>query len=177
MVWPSIPSGKFIFGCATGAQPEYMKALLGVVPYHFPAILRGYELGVQEYNDIPKPVRKILDNNWPKGEFKSYYVRESSDSDNEILGVAWFMRHEQIAVIDDWEFEGLWFDRNPVELVLKDGSRLLSGMDTYILKPQYRGHVIRSDLANKKPYLVEKKKFLELARKNNLFARRARGEK
>ncbi len=165
-----INKGELMFGCATLAQPEYLEALLGAVPEHFEAILSGYEICIQNYEHIPQPVRKVLDNSWPPGEFKTYFARKSHDPKAKIEGKALVLDHTSMEVLDDWEFEGLWYNKTPVKIVA-------DGKEHDAVMYNIENAIGEAAPGKCEPYLVDKEKFLSLARKNNLTARRARGEK
>lgn len=161
-----------MFGYATLADPNYLKALLGVVPAHFPAILEGFQIQLQQYNTMPALVRKIANFNWKPGEFKSYYAYRTGNPSDKIDGVAWEINSAQKAVLDDWEFAGVWFKESPVIIKDKKGGK----------HPAYVYHIPRRSSLGKvkihfyNVYPVDKGKMLMLAMKNNLLARRARGE-
>jgi hypothetical protein len=161
-----------MFGYANFADPNYLKALLGVVPQHFPAILEGFQVQLQQCGTMPPLVRKIANSNWGPGKFKAYYAYRTGSPLDKIEGIAWEINGAQKGILDDWQFAGIWFKESPVIIKDRKGGK----------HPAYVYHIPRRSLLGKikihfyNAYPVDKKKTLMLARQNNLLARRARGE-
>jgi len=162
-----------MFGYATLADIEYISALLGAHPLRFPAVLYGYELRLQSFETMPPLVKKVSSINWKPSEFKSYFAFRNNNPKSKIDGVAWSLTIGQIAILDDWEFVGLWYHKIPVQIVDKKGKKY--NAITYSLNAP--GKRVSQLWVSLHKYPVNKKKMLTLAKKNNLAARRARGER
>ncbi len=103
---------RLMFGYATLAEGEYLRALLGVAPTGFPATLNGYEVWMQEFQDMPGAVKRVISEYWGSS-FKSYFARKTDNPGDVVTGIAWLITDRQEAVLDDWEFEGVWFRKQP----------------------------------------------------------------
>lgn len=163
---------ELLFGYATLGDESYVGALLGRVPQSFPAFIEGFELCLQSYETIPPLVQNAVKNSgWNPQTFRSYFARRSSDPLSRIDGRVWSLNDGEGRVLDDWEFEGLWYQRERAEVTDMEGRR--HPVVIYTIpnaKDKPVGEV-------KNPYPVDKELMLKLASQNNLVAREARGEK
>jgi hypothetical protein len=161
---------KLMFGYATLADPQYIRALLGRLPTKLVAYAVGYGLGIQRFNEMPDLVRKVSSQNWKPSEFRSYFAHKTNNPKNLLRGVIWEINEHDEAIIDDWEFLGIWYHKEIAEVLDRHGKRYkaiiycVNGPGTPTVNPT-------------NPFPVNKAKMLVLARNNNLAARRARGEK
>ncbi len=156
---------RLMFGYATLSQPEYMEALLGAVPAHSQASLPEHELCLQKYEDLPQQVKNVVDQNWPRGQFESYFVRKASRPESTVDGVVWEIDPEQEKILDDWEFEGLWYKKEQVKIRVNGEER---DAFVYVIN-EGLGETVQGDYDC---FPVDKEKLLKLARENNLTARR-----
>lgn len=154
-----------LFGYATLAEKDYIKALVGKVPPHFQATLSGYELRLQRFDEMPDLVKKVSSANWKPEEFNSYFARKTTESNEKIKGVAWVLDKGQERVLDDWEFKGLWYDKKTVEITDNKGKK--HSAVAYIINKEVGEKVPETY----RPFPVDKEKMLKLAKENNLAAR------
>ena len=159
-----------VFCAMTLGEEKYLKALLGKLPPNKPAVLSGYQIHEQAYQDMPGLVQKIVSGTWGT-EFKSYFLKKTDNPKDKIKGRIVELTDEQIKIIDDWEFEGIWYTKEKVQVKDKNGK--MQEVLTYNLK-NAKGNPV--DMKTYNPYPVDEEKLLESARNDNLAARIARGE-
>lgn len=101
------------FAYGANRDVRMMSAILGEPVKNIkgePAILQGYDLGIQKLQDLPdtisshapfaKSPRKIVARNWPDN-FESYVI--VSNPDGKVAGTIWYLTPEQRERVRDWE--------------------------------------------------------------------------
>lgn len=159
---------NLMFGYATLAEPEYLRALLGERPLMLGANVTGYELFLQRFQDMPEAVRKVIAKNWKPDEFKSYFARKADNPESRIKGVACSLDEKQAEVLDDWEFVGMWYAKEPVKIIDNLGAK----HDGFIYS--INNGVGDRVVGEYNPWPVNITKTIRLAMDNNLMARRER---
>lgn len=154
----------------TLGEPKYLKALLGKLPSNQPATLKGYEIWVQDYEEMPGLIQKIVGGTWGN-EFSSYFLKKTDNPRDKVTGIIVDLTEEQIKILDDWEFEGIWYTKEKVQVIDKKGKK--QDVLTYNIK-NAKGEKV--DMKTYNPYPVNEEKLLESARRDNLAARISRGE-
>lgn len=93
--------------------PEVMEAIIGRRPDMEAATLPKYVLGVQHAYEMPELVQKILGTNRTSVEmekFLAYVVMPEPDL--EVEGCVAEVSQEELALLDNWDIEGLWLTRH-----------------------------------------------------------------
>lgn len=96
------------FGYGADRDPEMMKAIIGRVPKGYPAVLEGFELCVQTWDEIPKEAKKILSPPWDHN-FSSYILRPTLKPFKKVRGIIWLITPHERKLIDNWEITGKWY--------------------------------------------------------------------
>lgn len=125
------------FAYGNNREPEIMQALTGnknLVGHE--ATLKGYVLGIQRLDQIPKtrllglPVSpyEAIKRNWDDS-FESYVIKPG---EGEVKGMVWELTPEERELIRDWELIDLgWYKDAKGEADLKDGRKI--EIETYAL--------------------------------------------
>lgn len=108
-------------------DPQLMAAIIGRPTECRPAVLTGYRLCVQSIVGISPRVREILAANRTEAEMAGFEVYAAvPDEESIIKGIVTEVTDEELGILDNWDVEGLWFQRvpdRPVHLGI-DASRL-----------------------------------------------------
>src|SRR3989338_899309 len=145
----------FYFSYGSNLYPEMIKAIICRKPNGFKYELKGYELCLQNWNEIPKKARKVLKRFWDKS-FKSYILVKSPKK--SVNGIIWKISKEEHELIGQWELHGLWY--TPITLKRKIGNK------NVILKTEIFKGKKAAPVKNKKghpPFPVKKEKILYVA--------------
>ena len=116
-------------------NPEAIRAILGHYVSCEPAVLPEYQLGIQIGLDIPQNVRDILAVNRTDEEMANFaaYVAIPSEG-SHVIGMVAKVDNDDLALLDNWDIEGLWFTREDQKTVLI-GPTLRLGMASVHSKP------------------------------------------
>jgi len=125
------------FAYGNNREPEIMQALTGnkdLVGHE--ATLKGYVLGVQRLDQVPKtrlpglPISpyEVIKRNWDDS-FESYVIKPG---EGEVKGRVWELTPEERELIRDWELIDLgWYNDAKVEAALENGKKV--EIETYVL--------------------------------------------
>lgn len=109
------------FGYGANRNPDMMKAIIGRRPKGTAVFLRGFELCVQNWNEIPAHIRKRLSPAW-SDSFKTYFIRPNYKYKSKVKGIIWDITRKERHLIDNWEYTGDWYKVFIMEL--KDTEQL-----------------------------------------------------
>lgn len=96
------------FGYGANRNPNMMKAIIGRQPKGVRSFVRGFELCVQTWNEIPTHVREKLSPSWDE-DFKTYFLRPNYKYRSKVRGVIWEVTRKERHFIDNWELTGDWY--------------------------------------------------------------------
>lgn len=142
------------FGYGANRSADMMKAIIGRKPQGFHAVLRGYELCVQRWEDVPENVREILSHHWTP-DFRSYCIRPGK---GEVLGNVWSLTELERELFDEWKIYDLWYQPINVHVKRYDGKEVEVESDM-VDNPNLQ---IVNDL-HYRTFLNDKRKMLEVA--------------
>ena len=108
----------------TGKPLETLKGI--------PVVLKGYEIGIQRFDQIPDtlmegsmlpvPVKEIIGGAWSDPEsFETYVIRPG---DGEVHGTMWDLTEQDRALVQDWELVGDWYKEQMVTVIDESGQEL-----------------------------------------------------
>ncbi|MBI2326808.1 gamma-glutamylcyclotransferase [Candidatus Curtissbacteria bacterium] len=149
------------FAYGVNCVSEMMEALLGRIPKSYAARLNGYELCIQTWDEIPEPVRNILSADWGP-DFRAYRIRPAEDK--SVRGIVWQLSPEELALVKNWEMDGLWTETAEVIVHVNGQPDPVTGVETSVvtdpnIKIRFKGerYII---------YLNDKDKMLQAARRS-----------
>jgi hypothetical protein len=141
------------FGYGANRSSEMMEAIIGRRPEGYPAELRGYELCIQKWEEIPEQVRETLSNNWEPG-FGAYCIRPKEGS--QVTGQIWLLTEAERELVNNWEF---WYEQIEVQVEGQDGR--ISGVETEMIDDPKISQVVEGE--NYPTFLNKKEGMLEVA--------------
>jgi len=100
------------FGYGANADEEMMAAITGrngIIPADS-AVLEGYQLCIQKFDEMPEKVQSILSAHWTP-EFRSYTIKKG---DGEVGGTIWYLTEQERELVKNWEIVGLWYQAETV---------------------------------------------------------------
>ena len=149
---------KEVFYFAYGSNPhtEMIKAIVGRKPEGFDYELKGYELCVQSWKDIPNESQKILKIWWDKS-FKSYSLRKNTLK--SVYGRIWKLTREERNLVGNWELHNIWY--KPIKIKRKINNKIAI-IETEMIKNNEMTPVINSQ--HYPNFLVDKNKILKVAK-------------
>ncbi|MFZ1549511.1 MAG: hypothetical protein WBO56_03665 [Microgenomates group bacterium] len=123
------------FGYGANKTAEMMSAITGKPIEQLkgvPVVLKGYELGVQRFDQIPDtmmvgsmlpvPVKEIIGGAWSDPEsFETYVIRPG---EGEVLGTMWDLTERDRALVRDWELVGDWYKEQMVTVTDEEGQEV-----------------------------------------------------
>ncbi|HCC83608.1 TPA: hypothetical protein DEP96_02045 [Candidatus Uhrbacteria bacterium] len=149
---------KLYFGFGANRDATVIKAITGRSALHLPASLDGWHLCVQQLNDIPKKVQRLLRRAWGDS-FVSYGIVKEPSS--RVTGTLWLLTNAQRQAIHDWEFIGSWSHNVQVKVKISlFGLKFLVDAETEHLAKQ---KVTLVDGLTYPTYLVPKAHILQIA--------------
>lgn len=104
----SLKTDVQFFGYGANRDPDMIRAIIGRLPEGYPAVLQGFELCIQTWEEIPERARKILSYSWDES-FRSYALRPTRKFSEKVKGVIWLISREERRLIDNWELNGIWY--------------------------------------------------------------------
>lgn len=143
------------FGYGANSSSEMIEAIMGRRPSGFPAILEGYELFIQSWEEIPQDVRRILSNDWGSN-FKTYCIRAARG--RKVYGYVWNITQEERERISNWEF---WYE--PVKVKVKQRNGKLITVETEIIDNFQIGKVVNTE--QYPVFLNDQKQMVKIAKK------------
>jgi hypothetical protein len=141
------------FGYGANRSSEMMEAIIGRKPEGYSAKLRGYELCVQEWEEIPEETREILSNNWGS-DFRTYCIRPKEGS--LVTGQIWLLTEAERELVNNWEF---WYE--PIEVQVEGREGTISGIETEMINDPKISQVVEGE--NYPTFLNKKERMLEVA--------------
>lgn len=149
----------YYFGYGANKDFEMMKAINGRSLKGRPAYIEGFELCVQQLNNIPKLPQKILRKAW--GDyFESYVIREGR---GRVHGTLWEINPKDRKHISEWELipDG-WYIDIKVTAILDNGKNVQAVTDA--VKNQPIARIVNG--AQYKIYLMEAEQMWEHAKQS-----------
>jgi len=146
----------YFFGYGADRDADMMKAIVGRVPKGEKAVISGFELCIQSFNDVPFKARKIIAKSWDHS-FKSYVIRPVLDMNSVVTGTMWTLTPLERKLIDNWEITGLWYD---VFFFTKEAPDKMQ-MEIQIVQDQPIRHIANGK--RYKTFLNSREKMLETA--------------
>jgi hypothetical protein len=143
------------FAYGANRSPDMIEAIVGRKPDGYPAKLEGYELCIQEWEEIPIEIQEILRNNWGL-KFRTYCMRPREGS--TITGQVWLLTEAERQSVKNWEF---WYQ--PIEVQVEGQEGTISGVETEMINDPKIKHVVEGE--NYPTFLNKKEAMLEVARK------------
>ena len=93
------------FGYGANRSNERLKDIFGKeLEGGYGTVLEGYVLAVQVLEQIPSQAKDILQKVWGQ-DFKSYTIKPGKGI---VAGVVWELDNNQLEVLKEWEFIGIW---------------------------------------------------------------------
>lgn len=148
----------FYFGFGANSHPKMMQAVIGRIPEGRPAELRGYELGIQKFVDLPQTAQRILKKYW-KENFKSYVIRPNPKK--SVSGTLWKLSFKERQLVARWELVGLWQSSQNIT-VITDSTNIVQAETEVVPSDSIISPV--EDSESYKPFIVAKRKILRVAR-------------
>ncbi len=149
---------KLYFGFGANRDAAMIKAITGRSALHLPASLDGWHLCVQQLNDIPKKVQRLLRRAWGDS-FVSYGIVKQPAV--RVTGTLWLLTDAQHRAIHSWEFIGSWSHNVQVKAGINlFGLNFLVDAETEHLARQ---KVTLVDGQHYQTYLVPKSHILHIA--------------
>lgn len=101
------------FGYGSNRNRSKIRQIIGRDPGDgVGAIVEGYSLYIQNLEQIPEPAQSDLKNTF--GDFRAFTMRAGRGI---IAGIIWSITPEELEVIKQWEYVGIW--REIVEITVK----------------------------------------------------------
>ncbi|MCL5432650.1 MAG: gamma-glutamylcyclotransferase [Patescibacteria group bacterium] len=124
-----------------------------------PAILDGYEIGIQRIDQTPKDVEKLLRNSWGD-DFKTYVIYPRLGA--KVKGMVWELTETERRLVRNWEFvekevgpRFSWYKQVLIDRVSTPEGGTIEGLETEILGDgQEIDGTIKVDGLNYEPYLM-----------------------
>lgn len=102
------------FGYGAYKSKQKLKEVIGRDPGEgVGAIVEGFTLHVQELVQVPKQAQDDMRRFWGN-EFKAYTLRTG---DGVVSGIIWEIEEEELVLVKEWEYDGLWREFIEVEVV------------------------------------------------------------
>jgi hypothetical protein len=101
------------FGYGANASADMMETIVGRRPNGQRGAVNGYELCIQNWEDIPEKVRDILSRYWDSS-FRSYSIRHAEK--NSVSGNVWLLKRSERDLVDNWEMNGLWYHHAKIDV-------------------------------------------------------------
>lgn len=149
------------FAYGANRNPEMIEAVIGRLPKGEPARLRGFELCVQTWPEIPEPVRNILSPDWGP-DFRAYRIRPAEDK--SVRGMIWYITPNELNLIKNWEIDGLWTEPARVSADFVGRNHVERGVITSIIHDPSIKISLKGERYD--PFLNEKDKMLQAARRS-----------
>ena len=146
----------YYFAYGSNSNSEMIKAITGRKPKGFSYELKGYELCIQTWKDIPKKAQAILSRWWDKS-FRSYSLRKNSAK--SVAGKVWKLTQKERDLVGNWELHNIWY--KPIKIKKKINNKPIK-LETELIR-----HGKMNPVQNSKNYpyfLVDKNKILMVAR-------------
>lgn len=126
----------YFFGYGSYRDPQKLIKLLGKMPVLYSgSIIEGFSLNYQNLIQIPEKVNKILNNVWGQN-FKSYTIHPQNGI---VSGVVWKITKEDLSIIKEWEFDGIWREFIKVKTKCANGEIIEALTDKAINSNQNMG--------------------------------------
>jgi len=121
------------FGYGANKTPEMMKAITGNSQLvGEPAVLSGYDLGIQRFDQIPDKVlsgsmlpaspREIIRGAWKDPEkFETYVIKPGESA---VDGTVWELTDVERELVRNWELVGDWYKEIMAKVRLEDGTKI-----------------------------------------------------
>ncbi len=136
----------FYFGYGANKDIEMIEAIVGRRPESEKAVLKDFELCIQNWEEIPEKAKEDLKKVWNK-KFRSYVIKPSKGK--EVAGTLWNITEQEHKHIAKWEMHNMWYE--PVKIKV-NGKKAITEVFHF----------------NYNAYLNDKNKMLEVARKTRL---------
>lgn len=171
------------FGYGANSDPFVMQAITGKNTLEgFPATLRGYELCIQNLNQVPdKPVsgalipvppRELLLKTWDES-FKTYTVRKSY-GDSAVNGWIWLLDERDQAFVDNWALKDFgWYKNMDVRVETLIVRQLVVARTEGLSPDQAIAEVV--DGVKYDPILNDRETYLRVARETRVQLARDMG--
>jgi len=131
------------FGYGTNVDPEMLGTITGRVPESQPAILRGFELCIQAWDQIPERVKNILSQSWKDEEnFRTYTIRKAPGK--QVDGLLYFITPIEREMVAEWEIEPIWYEPAIVKVQAVDGK--IVEAETQYIKENNRNFTRATDV-------------------------------
>ncbi len=150
----------FYFGYGANMDKDMMAAITGTrsMPEPLSAIVEGYELCIQKWQEISQDIRRVLSQKWDD-TFATYCLRKTYDKRAIVAGKIWELKPEEFELISNWEMHGRWYER------INSRARVYNGEEVDVISDAINSPSIIEivDGIFYNPFLNDKAKMLDVA--------------
>lgn len=150
------------FGYGANQSHDLMAAVIGRNPHNWlPAVLRGYELVVHSWQEIPIGVQELLKTSGWDPEYRVYAIRPNERS--SVHGSVYEITKAERELLSNWQMNGILFEPISVEVEVV-GKHTLYRAETEMINNPAIGRVVGGILNNS--FLNDKTRMLEAAQRD-----------
>ncbi|OGK13664.1 hypothetical protein A3A93_00615 [Candidatus Roizmanbacteria bacterium RIFCSPLOWO2_01_FULL_38_12] len=114
---------RLVFTFGTLYEPSIISSLLGKVPRHFLASVKGYSIFKGTEKDAPEVIRKELSENRDMKNFSFLFAKKSVQPNDAITGKAYEITTSQELILDNYERYPTWYRKEGVEIEDEKGRK------------------------------------------------------